>query len=570
MVPVLMLSARAGEEARVSALIAGVDDYVTKPFNARELTARVRSLLALSRARREAELQKQHLHSLFMQAPTPVVILKGPQHVIELANPLSCRVWGRTEEDLLGRPLVEALPELADQPFKTLLDDVFRTGISQVGKETPARLDRRGDGTLYTVYFNFVYTPLKDVDGTIEGILVLAFDVTDEVTARNEMSHLRANAEAANRTKDEFLAMLGHELRNPLAPILTALQLMTLRGDGSAVKERTVIDRQVRHLVRLVDDLLDVSRIARGKIDLRRQIVEIGDVVAAAVETTSPLLEGRHHHLAVDVPRVGLLVSGDVTRLTQVVVNVLSNAAKYTEPGGRLTVAGHQSGSQVELRITDSGVGISTDMLPRVFELFTQERQTLDRAQGGLGLGLTIAKSLVELHDGTIQAHSDGHGKGSEFVMRFPMVSEASPSASASTSASAAHLSTIRTGRRILVVDDNVDAARLTAEALEAIGHDTRVAFDGPAALEIAGTFHPDLALLDLGLPLMDGYELAQQLGADAGDRRPLLVAVTGYGQASDRDRTTAAGFHGHVVKPVDLIQLMALLERLFAEAQAG
>jgi CheY-like chemotaxis protein len=384
------------------------------------------------------------------------------------------------------------------------------------------------------------------------------------------MSLLRATAEAANRTKDEFLAMLGHELRNPLAPILTALQLMTLRGDGSAVKERTVIDRQVRHLVRLVDDLLDVSRIARGKIDLRRQIVEIGDVVAAAVETTSPLLEGRHHHLAVDVPRVGLLVSGDVTRLTQVVVNVLSNAAKYTEPGGRLTVACHGRDSQVELRITDSGVGISTEMLPRVFELFTQERQTLDRAQGGLGLGLTIAKSLVELHDGTIQAHSEGHGKGSEFVIRFPMVSEASTSAAASTSANAPHLSTIRTGRRILVVDDNVDAARLTAEALEAIGHDTRVAFDGPAALEIAATFHPDLALLDLGLPLMDGYELAQQLGADAGDRRPLLVAVTGYGQASDRDRTTAAGFHGHVVKPVDLTQLMALLERLFVEEQAG
>ena len=331
-VPVLMLSARAGEEARVSGLAAGVDDYVTKPFSARELTARVRSLLALARARREADLQKQHLRSLFMQAPTPIVILTGPHHVVELANPSTCQVWGRTEKEVLNKPLVEALPELEGQPFRDLLDDVLRTGTAHVGKETPTRFDRRGDGTLETVYFNFVYAPLRGVDGEIAGVLVIAFDVTDEVTARNDMQELRAAAEAANRTKDEFLAMLGHELRNPLAPILTALQLMTLRGDTAAERERTVIDRQVRHLVRLVDDLLDVSRIARGKIELRRQSIEIAEIVASAIEGASPLLEERHHQLTLRVPRTGLVVNGDVTRLTQVVMNVLTNAAKYTEP----------------------------------------------------------------------------------------------------------------------------------------------------------------------------------------------------------------------------------------------
>jgi CheY-like chemotaxis protein len=357
--------------------------------------------------------------------------------------------------------------------------------------------------------------------------------------------------------------MLGHELRNPLAPILTALQLMTLRGDSSLLNERTVIDRQVRHLVRLVDDLLDVSRIAGGKIDLRRQHVEIAEIVAAAVETVSPLLEERLHHLDVGVPRPGLIVHGDVTRLTQVLVNVLSNAAKYTEPRGHIRVTGALVGERVELRIGDTGAGISAEMLPRVFDLFAQERQTLDRAHGGLGLGLTIVRSLVELHGGTVDAHSEGLGRGSEFVLRFP-VADQRASLGAITGHNGRTVGTAkRSGYRVLVVDDNVDAARMTAEALESVGHDTRVAFDGPAVLEATGAFVPDLALLDLGLPLMDGYELAQQLLAALPDRRPILVAVTGYGQPSDRKRTKAAGFHAHVVKPVDFAELAGLLERL-------
>ena len=433
-VPVMMVSARAGEEARVSGLDAGADDYIIKPFSARELTARVKSLLNLSRARREAE-------------------------------------------------------------------------------------------------------------------------------------RLRGAAEAANRTKDQFLAILGHELRNPLAPILTALQLMTLRGDDNTLKERTVIDRQVRHLVRLVDDLLDVSRIARGKIELRQQTLELADIVANAIEATSPLLEQRHHQLTVDVPR-GIWIRGDATRMTQVITNVVSNAAKYTEPGGDIRVDAHADGEHIVLGVKDSGIGISSEILPHVFEMFTQERQALDRSQGGLGLGLTIVKSLVELHDGTIEARSDGVGKGSEFIIRLPAIAahleEQKLAAPVPT-----ELARVSSGHKILVVDDNMDAARLLAEALEIVGYDTRIAFDGPDALDVAAEFQPDAALVDLGLPVMDGYELCGQLIAASVGRRPVLMAVTGYGQATDREKSEAAGFDAHVVKPVDVPALISLLDRLLAAQSA-
>jgi PAS domain S-box-containing protein len=566
--PVLMLSARAGEEARVSGLGAGADDYLTKPFSARELTARVRSLLAIARARREAELQKQHLHALFMQAPTPIVILRGPDHVVELANAFTCRIWGRVPEEVAGRPLLEALPELRGQPFKDLLDGVLTTGVPYVGKETPARLDR-GDGGVETVFFNFVYAPLRGLNGEIEGVLVFAFDVTDDVRARDEIQRLRAVAEAANRTKDEFLAMLGHELRNPLAPILTALQLMTLRGDTAAERERTVIDRQVRHLVRLVDDLLDVSRIARGKIELRRQPVEIADIVASAIEAASPLLEERHHELEVRVPRAGLTVDGDLTRLRQVVSNLLTNAAKYTEPRGRIAIAAARDRDAVELTVTDTGIGIAPEMLPVVFDMFSQGPQALDRSHGGLGLGLTIVRSLVALHGGSVEARSEGVGRGSEFIIRLPALETASRAGHARAVDHQVVERQPRTGRRVLIVDDNVDAAHLIADVLESVGHEARVAFDGPAALDLVPGFQPHVALLDIGLPLMDGYELARQLVALAGGTRPLLVAITGYGQASDHDRSRQAGFDAHLVKPVDVDELIALVDRLLA-GQAG
>lgn len=342
-----------------------------------------------------------------------------------------------------------------------------------------------------------------------------AVEVTAQVRALQETERARLMAETANRAKDEFLAMLGHELRNPLAPILTALQLMHLRGDDKATKERAVIERQVRHLMRLVDDLLDVSRIARGKIELNKEPVEIAEVIARAIETASPLLEEQQHDLQVNVPRSGLLVNGDVTRLAQVVMNLLTNAAKYTDARGHIAVTAQKRRDIVELSIRDNGISIAADMLSRVFELFSQERQALDRSQGGLGLGLTIVRSLVKLHDGTVQAFSDGPGRGSEFLIRLP---RAETAAAPRARASKAKPKLQQRRRRILIVDDNVDAAHLIADALGAAGHDVEIAYDGPKALTVVRRFQPDVALLDLGLPVMDGYELAGHLRAGSGN----------------------------------------------------
>ena len=367
-------------------------------------------------------------------------------------------------------------------------------------------------------------------------------------------------AEAANRAKDEFLAMLGHELRNPLSPILTALQLMKLRGTDASERERNVIERQVNHLTRLVDDLLDVSRIARGKVELKREIVEIAEVVAKAIELSSPLLEQRTHSLTVDVPR-GLAVEGDPTRLSQVISNLLTNAAKYTPPSGHITVRVREESDAVVLRVQDTGIGIPADTLPHVFDLFVQERQAIDRSQGGLGLGLTIVRSLIEGHGGSVSAHSDGPGRGSEFVVRLPKVDVAGANGSRSDrDATAKAVDPSASAVRILVVDDNEDGAEMLAEVLRAEGYRTEVAHDAPAALVIAARFNPDIAFLDIGLPVMDGYELAARLRALPNLGSIRLIAVTGYGQESDRQKTKAAGFDHHLTKPVDFALLAAVV----------
>ena len=527
-----------------------------KSLEARNVELRERERLA----RHESERQKQLLYSLFMQAPTLIAILRGPNHVVELANPPVCEIWGRTEAELIDRPLMDVLPELRDQIFPSLLGQVYRSGTPYVGKEIPAKFIRQ-NGSTQTVYFNFVYSPFRNVEGELEGIFVIASDVTEQVFARNELDGLREAAETANRAKDEFLAMLGHELRNPLSPILTALQLMKLRGGGGLERERTVIERQVSHLTRLVDDLLDVSRIARGKVELKEELVEIAEVVAKAIEIATPLLDQRAHALDVDVPRT-LWVRGDEIRLNQVVSNLLTNAAKYTPPGGRITVRATEERSDIVIRVRDTGIGIAPDVLPRVFDLFVQERQAIDRSQGGLGLGLTIVRNLVERHGGTVSAHSDGPGTGSEFVIRLPRANVPIESEVAADVVSASEWvgTPSEAALRILVVDDSVDGAVMLAAALRAKGYKTQVAFDAPAALRIAAEFRPAIAFLDIGLPVMDGYELAARLRGLPELNGIRLFALTGYGQASDRQKTRNAGFDHHFVKPIDLDAIEAVL----------
>ena len=391
-IPVLMLSARAGEESRLEGLQAGADDYLVKPFSARELLARVEMQLLRASMRAVENLQRRQLADIVRQAPAAIAILRGPEHVFELANPTYLALIGH--RDVVGRPIRQALPELAGQGIYELLDEVYASGRPHIGQALRLMVARTIDGEPEECYFDFVYQPMRDATQEIDGIAVVAFEVSELAKARRE-------AEAANRTKDEFLAMLGHELRNPLAPMLTALQLMRLRGGDALEKERTVIERQTRHLVRLVDDLLDVSRIARGKIELRLERVDVAEVVAKAIEMASPLLEEREQDLQVAVPR-GLAVDADPARLAQVIANLLTNAAKYTDKGGSVAVAAREDDGRIVITVRDTGIGIAPEMLSRVFDMFTQERQSLDRTQGGLGLGLTIVRNLMALHGGTV------------------------------------------------------------------------------------------------------------------------------------------------------------------------
>jgi PAS domain S-box-containing protein len=365
-------------------------------------------------------------------------------------------------------------------------------------------------------------------------------------TARRD----RAAAEEASRAKDQFLAVLGHELRNPLAPIATALRLMALREGGAFVTERSIIERQVQHMTRLVEDLLDVSRITRGKVELRQRPIEISEVITKAVEIASPALEQRQHHLEVDVPIAGLTVFGDVGRLAQVFANLLTNSAKYTPPYGQVRIRARLDARTVRVSVSDTGIGISPEVLPHVFEVFVQGSRR-DAVRAGLGLGLAIVRSLTEMHGGRVDVRSAGPGSGSEFIVELPLLEK---TAFRSIRPTPRELpATVVRPLRVLVVDDNLDAAEMLAEWLGTIGHGVRVAADGPTALEVAADFQPDVALLDIGLPVMDGYEVARRLRALPGCAQTRLIALTGYGQESDHDRSRRAGFEDHLVKPVDL-----------------
>jgi signal transduction histidine kinase len=555
-VPVMMLSARAGEEARIQGLQGGADDYLVKPFSARELVARVASQLSLAGARRMAEKQRAALYELFMQAPVPICVIRGHELVFEIANPRYERLVGRSQ--IAGKTLFEALPELFGQGYDELLRRVLATGQPEQREESLVRLVRRPRGGMEDTWWTFIYAPLRDASGRVERVMVLCTEVTAQVAARRQ-------AERANRAKDDFLAMLGHELRNPLAPILAALHLMKLRGSNADAAERQIIERQVQHLVRLVDDLLDVARITHGKIELDRAPVEMAEVVAQAVEMSRPMFEQRRHHLEVSVPARGMRVLGDQHRLAQVVSNLLANAAKYTPQGGHVSVSATRRGQDVILRVVDDGVGMSPDLLANLFELFVQAPQNLARSDGGLGLGLAIVRNLITLHGGLVEAASEGPGRGSAFEVRLPLHQEAQPAPRSTRGAARTGTMLAAPGHRVLIVDDNVDAADLLAESLRLVGYDTRTAYDGRAALKAAESLAPDVVLLDLGLPLMDGYEVAQRLGKLPGTAGARLVAVTGYGQSSDRERSRQAGFHEHLVKPVQLDQVRSILERLLS-----
>lgn len=373
------------------------------------------------------------------------------------------------------------------------------------------------------------------------------------------LEQARSSAEQATRSKDEFMAMLGHELRNPLAPIKTALDLLKMRGIWS--QEHEVMQRQSNHMLRLVEDLLDVSRIAGGKLTLQRVPTQISTIIARALETAAPLIDQRRQLVRLDVPESGLCVSGDPVRLAQVFSNLLTNASKYSDIDSRIEVTARRETDVVRITVDDHGIGIEASMLEDVFALFHQQGRGLDRAQGGLGLGLAIVRNLVTLHEGKVRAYSAGPGRGSTFVVELP-VCEAAAGGSTHASTLESADASARQRSRILLVDDNADARNTLALAFRMLGHEVSPAADAFEALKLVDDFQPDVAVLDIGLPVMDGYELAARLRQRPG-KQIKMIAVTGYGQPEDKARARTAGFLAHFVKPVDFAQLLSAMDTL-------
>jgi PAS domain S-box-containing protein len=620
--------------------------------------------------------EREHLRSLFNQAPGFVAVLMGPKHVFEMVNEAYYQLVGH--RDLVGKAVWEALPEVAGQGFEEHLDRVYLTGQSWQTRAMPIAVQRERNGPILQRYVDLVYEPYKDQYGTTIGIFAQGYDVTDVVEAqaakRESDERLRDGMDAAkmvvwdwdlatgelvyseniqlvlgyspatmseiaayvhpddrerlataheaalngagnyqevvrftrpdtgqqiwvdsrgkvgydmegrparmrgvsvdvteryqaelelreaNRKKDEFLAMLAHELRNPLAPISTAAEMlrMTAASDSRTRKASEVISRQVRHMTSLVDDLLDVSRVTRGLVQLEKEYVDVKAAVSSAVEQSRPLIESRRHSLTVRTDAAHSTVEGDRTRLIQVIANLLNNAAKYTPQGGEISLTVRSGDGVIEIGVTDSGIGIDSKLLPHVFDLFTQAERTPDRSQGGLGIGLALVKTMVGLHGGTINAYSAGPGSGSTFTITLPAVSNVEGLLEAGRDGLAPHARSLH----VMIVDDNVDAGESLAALMEAQGHRVTMQARPLEAILVAKQDPPQVFILDIGLPDIDGYELARRLRTDPMTTDAQFIALTGYGQAHDRVLSAAAGFDHHFVKPIDITMLNKILLR--------
>jgi PAS domain S-box-containing protein len=600
------ITERFEAEERIQALNAKLEQRVRERTRQLEAANQAKDeLLASERAARaEAEAAKQRLAFL---AEASSVLASSLDYEATLANVAQlavphladwCAVYILKEDGSIAPLAVAhidpAKVELARELTRRYPEDpnavegipkVIRTGCSEIYPEIPDALltavARDADHLRILRELGLksgIQVPLT-VHGRTLGALALVstqegrrygpddLDLAEELARRAavRIDHARMYQELvdADKRKNEFLAMLGHELRNPLSPILSALQILRQPDTDSSVAEwsRKVIERQVQHMARLVDDLLDVSRITRGKIELRMEPVDLLAVVARAVEASRPLIEKNGHELTPSLPPEPVPLRGDPTRLEQVICNLLNNAAKYTPPGGRIWLTVEREGNEAVLRVRDNGMGIRPEMLTRVFDLFVQTERGLDRAMGGLGIGLTLVRSLVELHGGKVQAFSAGLGEGTEMVVRLPVLPALPKEQPAAAQPSARSTDVLS----VLVVDDNLDSARTLAMLLRLWGHEVYLASDGPSALKLADAYQPDVVLLDIGLPEMDGYEVAQELRKRPGMAKALLIALTGYGQEEDKRRSQQAGFNKHLVKPID----PDVVQKLIAEFQA-
>jgi signal transduction histidine kinase/ActR/RegA family two-component response regulator len=477
--------------------------------------------------------------------------------LITYFNPKAVELWGRAPK--LNDPadrFCGSFKLFSSDGTPIRHDQCWMALALQTNKEFNGRevLVERPDGRRLTVLAHA--NPIRDETGELQGAVNVLVDISD----RKRMEEALRDAD---RTKDEFLATLAHELRNPLAPIRNAVQVLHLRESPEPESRWAleVIDRQMQHMTRLIDDLLDLSRITRNKLELRKERVELADVVRAALETSRPLMETAHHRLVVELPKEPIFLKADSTRLAQAISNLLNNAAKYTESHGQVWLTAERQGSDAVVRVRDSGMGISADMLPRVFDMFLQIDPEPERAQKGLGIGLTLVKRLIEMHGGSIEALSEGPGKGSEFIIRLPALIE--PKLPAGSQPAVQRKRSTPSALRILVVDDNRDAAATLSMLLRIIGNEVRTAYNGLEGFTLAGEFRPQVVLLDLGLPGMNGYQVARKIRQQEWGKGMILIAVTGWGQERDRQTARESGFDHHMVKPVDPSKLMELLASL-------
>jgi PAS domain S-box-containing protein len=515
------------------------------------------------RARAALETTNAKLEAIIQASPAAITLL-DPEGHIDLWNPAAERTFGWSEAEVRGR----LFPGIPEEERTQAAADLVRIGRGE-GALVAGREVRRYGRDGRPIDLSLWMAPVHLPDGSWRCLAVMV-DITERRRVERAVREREADLEAAceharqaDRRKDEFLAILGHELRSPLRPMATALQLLKLRGEPQAQRERAVIERQIRHLQRLTDDLLDVSRITRGKVRLARERVDLAEVVAGGIEMATPLFEDRRQRLQVVVARGTLFVDGDPVRLAQVVANLLNNAAAFTPEEGEITVSAAAAGEEVVLSVRDTGVGIPGDLLPHVFELYRQAPDARPQS-GGLGLGLAIVKQLIDLHGGTVEARSDGPGRGSELLIRLPA---AAPPAAELPLLPRRHTDT--SPRKILVVDDNREAAESLADLLASFGHQVQVACDASRALELADAFHPEVAVLDIGpasgglarTVSMDGYDLARHLRRHATAGAIRLIALTGHGEEPDGDRAAAAGFDRQLAKPVDVALLLRLIE---------
>lgn len=618
--PIIFITAFADEMHTAQAYSMGAVDYILSPIVPEILRTKVKVFVDLYRMTQQARRQADERVALAQEQAARAAAEEATRRsafLAEASKVLSSSLDAEATRRGLLRLVVPALADMAGvalQPevsterqsefawfsspdnqvrFGSLagseqacsaLERVLAGGPSEIleGSAVPYRIEgHKAEAAVEGMLHFAILLPLQARGRTL-GVLILgqgqssrslssidralAEDLAGRAAIALDNARLYRNVQEADRHKNEFLSMLSHELRNPLTPIRNAIHLLRMRctGDPEILSLREMIDRQVEHLTRLVDDLLDLSRITRGKIQLRIQSVAVDEIIARAVETSRPLLDSRKHELTVALPPERLHLRGDPIRLAQVISNLLNNAAKYTEEGGRIRVKVEHEEDMAIFRIRDNGIGIPLDMLSSIFELFKQVDRSLDRSQGGLGIGLTLVHKLVGMHGGRVEAFSDGPNHGSEFVVHLPIgqMKESPTVQDANNSPLAA---SPQQRRRVLIVDDNADAAQTLAMLMEIGGHESRLCYDGPSALQEAQEFLPEVVLLDIGLPGLDGLEVARRLRTMNLSPRPVLVALTGYGQSDDVRRSQEAGFDHHLVKPADphaLMELMASVQQ--------